>query len=268
MTKLKRVLMYLFLTIASLVSIFPFLWMIIGATNTSVDVMKGKLTIGTHLLINLTTLFETTAIKTAIINSAIITVITTLLAIFISSLAGYGFVVYQSKAREKVFSLLLLSMMIPFASIMIPLYRMFGKMNLLNSYAAVIIPSVATAFLIFFFRQNTKLFPKELLEAARVDGLNEFQIFSKIFMPTMKSTYAAAGIITFMSAWNSYLWPLVVMQTKEKTTLPLIISSLSSSYTPDYGVIMIAIVIATLPTTLIFFTMQRHFVEGMLGSVK
>lgn len=193
---------------------------------------------------------------------------TTLLAIFISSLAGYGFVVYQSKAREKLFSLLLLSMMIPFASIMIPLYRMFGKMNLLNSYAAVIIPSVATAFLIFFFRQNTKLFPKELLEAARVDGLNEFQIFSKIFMPTMKSTYAAAGIITFMSAWNSYLWPLVVMQTKEKTTLPLIISSLSSSYTPDYGVIMIAIVIATLPTTLIFFTMQRHFVEGMLGSVK
>ena len=268
MTKIKRILIYIFLIISSIVSIFPFAWMIIGATNKSVDVTKGKLTLGSSLMTNIRTLFETTNIETAIINSLIIAVLTTLLAILISSLAGYGFEIYRNKSRDKLSSILLLSMMIPFASIMIPLYRMFGQMKLLNTYVAVIIPSIATAFLIFFFRQNTKLFPKELLEAGRVDGLSEFQLFFKIYFPTMSSTYAAAGFITFMSVWNSYLWPLVVMQTKEKVTLPLIISSLSSSYTPDYGVIMVAIVIATIPTTLIFFLMQKRFVQGMLGSVK
>lgn len=268
MIKIKRALIYIFLTVVSILSVFPFLWMIIGATNTSVDVIQGKLTIGTNLINNIRTLFESTNVETAIVNSLILAITTTILAILISSAAGYGFVIYRCKIRERLFSILLLSMMIPFAALMIPLYRMFGKMNLLNSYAAVIIPSVATAFLIFFFRQNTMMFPKELIEAARIDGLNEWQVFAKIYMPTMKSTYAAAGIITFMSAWNSYLWPLVVMQTQEKATLPLVISSLSSSYTPDYGVIMVAIVIATIPTALLFFAMQKRFVEGMLGSVK
>ena len=268
MTKLKKTAIYSFLTVASLVSVFPFLWMIIGATNASVDVTSGKLTLGSNLLMNIQILFETTDIEIAIVNSLIIAIGTTLLAILISSAAGYGFVIYRSKGKEKIFSVLLLSMMIPFAAIMIPLYRMFGKFQLLNTYMAVVFPSVATAFLIFFFRQNTKLFSKELLEAARVDGLGEWGMFFKIYMPTMKSTYAAAAIITFMGAWNNYLWPLVAMQTKDKVTLPLIISNLNSSYTPDYGMIMVAILIATLPTAFIFFVMQKHFVEGMLGSVK
>lgn len=268
MNKIKSVAIYTFLSIASFVSIFPFAWMIIGATNKSVDVTKGKLTVGGELINNIKNLFATTNIENAIINSIIIAVITTVLAIFVSSLAGYGFEIYRSKKRDRLSAVLLLSMMIPFAAIMIPLYRMFGKLGLLNTYAAVIIPSIATAFLIFFFRQNTKLFPKELLEAGRVDGLSEIQLFFRIYFPTMSSTYAAAGIITFMTVWNSYLWPLVVMQTKEKVTLPLIISSLSSSYTPDYGIIMVAIVIATIPTTLLFFLMQKRFVQGMLGSVK
>lgn len=133
--------------------------MIIGATNTSVDVTKGKLTPSTHLIANIQRLFETTDIEVAIRNSFIIAIGTTLLAILISSAAGYGFFIYRSKIKEKVFSVLLLSMMIPFAAIMIPLYRMFGKLQLLNTYMAVIFPAIATAFLIFFFRQNTKLFP-------------------------------------------------------------------------------------------------------------
>jgi lactose/L-arabinose transport system permease protein len=145
---------------------------------------------------------------------------------------------------------------------------MFGQMNLLNTYTAVIMPTVATAFLIFFFRQNAMLFPREIIEAARVDGLNEIGIFVRMFIPTMKSTYAAAGIITFMTAWNNYLWPLIVIQTKDKITLPLIISNLASSYTPDYGMIMVAIILSTIPTALLFFGMQKHFVEGMVGSIK
>jgi len=268
MTKLKKGFLYLFLIIATIISIFPFIWMIIGATNTSSDVIKGKLSFGTALFDNLNILFTTTTMKSAILNSLIISIISTTIAILISSLAGYGFEIYKTKHTDVISNILLLSIMIPFAAIMIPLYRLFGRVGLTNSYFAVIAPTSATAFLIFFFRQNSKMFPRELLEAGRMDGLNEFQLFSRIYFPTMSSTYAAAGIITFMTSWNNYVWPLVILQDKDKLTLPLIISTLNSSYTPEYGVIMISIVIATIPTAIIFFLMQKHFVQGMLGSVK
>ena len=167
-------------------------------------------------------------------------------------------------------------MMVPFAVLMVPLFRLFSKFKSmgplrsigLNTNGSVIIIAIATAFLIFFFRQNTKSFPKDLIEAARIDGLGEVGIFFRIYMPTMKSTYAAATIVTFMASWNSYLWPLIALQSPEKRTLPLVISALGSSYTPDYGIIMTAVVIAILPTAIIFFLMQKHFVAGMTGSVK
>jgi lactose/L-arabinose transport system permease protein len=126
------------------------------------------------------------------------------------------------------------------------------------------------AFLLWVgcFLQNDKMFPKDMLEAGRIDGLTELGIFFKIFMPTMKTTYAAAGIITFMSSWNSYLWPLIVLQSPSQKTIPLLISNLGSGYAPDYGLIMLAIVIATLPTAIVFFVMQKRFVAGMMGSVK
>lgn len=193
-------------------------------------------------------------------NSLIIAVITTILAMLASSLAGYAFEVYRTKARERIFNFILLSMMVPFAALIVPLFRMFTKFKSvgilksvsINTHGSVIIISIATAFLIFFFRQNTKTFPKELIEAARIDGLGELGIFFKIYMPTMKSTYAAAIIVTFMGSWNNYLWPLIALQSPEKRTLPVIISALGSSYTPDYGMIMTAVVLATLPTALIF----------------
>lgn len=268
MSKIKVVFMHIFISIVALFSIFPFLWMILSATNKSVDISKGKLTFGSSLVDNFNTLVNTTNIIEAFGNSLQIALITTLLAIIVSSAAAYAFVIYSDKVKDVIFNILLLSMMIPFAAILIPLYRLFGDMNLLNSFVAVILPSVATAFLIFFFRQNTKAFPKELLEAGRVDGVSELNLFFRIFVPTMKSTYAAAGIITFMTSWNNYMWPLIALQENSKKTLPLIISNLNSSYTPDYGVIMLAIVLTTIPTMIVFFVMQKSFVEGMLGSVK
>ncbi len=267
---------YLFLSIAAFISIFPFFWMIISATNKSVDVTRGKLTFGSNLLVNLSNLLSSDlGFVRSLGNSAIIAIITTVLALIVSSIAGYGFEIFRTPARDKVFTVLLLSMMVPFSALMIPLYKLFASLNGtplkfmgLNSYLAVLLPSISTAFLIFFFRQNTKSFPKDILEAARIDGLGEFAIFFKMYMPTMKTTYAAGAIITFMNSWNNYLWPLLVLQSPEKRTVPLILSTLGSSYSPDYGLIMIAIVIATLPTAIVFFTMQKHFVAGMLGSVK
>jgi lactose/L-arabinose transport system permease protein len=163
-------------------------------------------------------------------------------------------------------------MMVPFSAMMIPLYRMFSKLSGtpfgINTIFAVIVPSVSTAFLIFFFRQNMKSFPISLVEAARIDGLGEVAIFTKIYMPTAKNSYAAAAIITFMGSWNGYLWPLVVLQSPEKRTVPLVLSAMGASYTPDYGMMMTGIVITTLPIAMLFFVMQKQFVQGMLGSVK
>ncbi|OIJ17461.1 lactose ABC transporter permease [Anaerobacillus alkalilacustris] len=274
MAKLKRVFIYVFLTGAAIVSIFPFLWMIVSATNKSVDVTKGRLLPGAHLFENFQNLIETVNLVPSLINSAKISISTTVLSLLIASLAGYGFEIYRSKAKDVVFNILLLSMMIPFAALMVPLFRMFAGFSQvvpfigINTLSAVVLPTLTTAFLIFFFRQSTKMFPKELLEAGRIDGLTEIGVFFRIYVPTMKTTYAAAAIITFMASWNNYLWPLVVLQSTDKMTIPLLISNLGSSYAPDFGVIMTAIVIATLPTALIFFIMQKHFVAGMMGSIK
>jgi lactose/L-arabinose transport system permease protein len=271
---IKKVFSYGFLAGCAIVSVFPFLWMIVSATNKSVDVTKGRLLPGSHFMENLHNLLDTVDLVPALMNSAKISVTTTVLSLLIASLAGYGFEIYQSKAKDMVFNFLLLSMMIPFAALMVPLFRMFGMISQsvpvlgIDTFASVILPTVTTAFLIFFFRQSTKMFPKDILEAGRIDGLTELGCFFRIYLPTMKTTYAAGAIITFMASWNSYLWPLVVLQSPEHQTIPLLISVLGSSYSPDFGMIMTAIVIATLPAALIFFIMQKHFVAGMMGSVK
>ncbi|MGX7075246.1 MULTISPECIES: carbohydrate ABC transporter permease [Globicatella] len=270
----NKIFIYIFLLMMSIVFVFPFYFMIISATNASVDVTSGSLLPGKELLNNLKNLFEQTDMVTALKNSAIIAVSQTVLALIISSIAGYAFEVYRSKWTDIVFNIILMSMMIPFAALMIPLFKFFGRLSTINpmigfnTYASAYLPYIATAFLIFYFRQNTKMFQQELLEAGRIDGLSEIGLFFRIYMPTMKNTYAAAAIITFMNAWNNYLWPLVTLQTNEMRTVPLLLSNLGSSYAPDYGLMMIAILIATIPTLIIFFVLQKYFVAGMLGAVK
>ncbi|WP_026792874.1 carbohydrate ABC transporter permease [Pleomorphomonas oryzae] len=266
--RIASVVVYIFLAVMAFLSIFPFLWMVIGATNTTSDIVKGKMTFGEAVVANATTFFTQVNAPLIFWNSAKITIIATVLTLLISSLAGYGFEIFSSRFREKLYTLMLLSLMIPFAALMIPLFMLMGKFGLINTHIAVVLPTVASAFIIFYFRQSTKAFPHELRDAARVDGLKEWQIFFLIYMPVMRSTYAAAFIIVFMTAWNSYLWPLIVLQSNETKTITLVISSLGSAYYPDYGVVMIGTVLATIPTLFVFFAMQRQFVEGMLGSVK
>lgn len=277
---------YTVLIIATVISLFPFVWMLIATTNTTVEINSGTMIPGSSLMTNLEHLFDPElGFARAIGNSAIIALITTFFALLISSAAGYGFEIFQSKKRDFVFYLLLISMMVPFCALMIPLYRLFGTFGSvafddagnpaapwkwlgLDSYFAVIMPLVATAFLIFLFRQNTKAFPKDILEAARIDGLSEIAIFFKVYIPVMRPTYAAAAIITFMNSWNNFLWPLVALQSPEMRTVPLVLSTMGSSYTPDYGMIMCGVFIATVPTAAIFFFMQKYFVAGMVGAVK
>lgn len=268
--KLNRVnpFVYIFLIVASLLSIFPLLWMLIAATNKSVDVIAGTLLPGTNFIENYKALIAGTNLWEAMWNSFKYAAVQTILSLIVCSLAGYGFEVYHSRGKDGVFGVILLSMMVPFASIMIPLFQLCSDLGLLSSVPGFILPSLATPFLIMLFRQNARSFPHEMIEAARMDGLNEVRIFIQMFMPTMKSTYAAAMTIVFMNAWNSYLWPKVVMLDNASITMPMLIAGLKSGYLTDYGVLMLAVLFCTLPTVVIFFALQKQFTEGITGVSK
>lgn len=223
---------------------------------------------GTALFDNFKQLVEVTNIGQALWNSFRNAACLTIISLLICSLAGYAFEVFHDKWKDGVMKVIMLSMMVPFAATMIPLFTWFGKMNLVNTTAGFMLPTVATAFLIFLFRQSARSFPYEIVEAARMEGMSEVQIFTRIFMPIMKPTYAAGITVTFMSAWNSYLWPLIILQDKSSQTMPMLISNLISGYTIDYGVLMLAVTISTLPTIIIFFVLQKNFAEGITGAVK
>lgn len=151
---------------------------------------------------------------------------------------------------------------------MIPLFKMISKMRLLNTVWAFILPAISTPFLIMMFRQNSRNFPVDIMEAARIDGLSEFKIFFKMYMPIMRSTYAAAAVITFMNAWNAYLWPKVVMTDNSAQTMPMLIANVAAGYTIDYGVLMMGVLFCSIPTMIIFFVLQKQFAEGITGAVK
>lgn len=265
---LSSVFTYAFLGIMAFLSIFPFIWMIMGATNNSNDIVTGKIGIGSALIDNIRAFTAAVDVPLVFWNSVKIALISTALTLVVASLAGYGFEVFRSKYRERVYNGILLTLMVPFAALMIPLFIMMGKLGLIDTHWAVILPTIGSAFVIFYFRQSTKAFPSELRDAARVDGLKEWQIFLLIYVPVMRSTYAAAFIIVFMASWNNYLWPLIVLQSNEMKTITLVVSSLASAYYPDFGAVMVSAILATLPTLLVFFVMQRQFVQGMIGSVK
>ncbi|MGL5434046.1 MAG: carbohydrate ABC transporter permease [Lachnospiraceae bacterium] len=259
---------YTFLMVVSLLSIFPMLWMVIAATNKSVDVIAGRLTIGGSLMENYQNLIQNQNIWRFFFNSARYAVLTTILALLVCSMAGYAFEIFHDKAKDILFMLILLTMMLPFVALMVPLFQMFSRTKLLNTIIGFILPSISTPFLIMMFRQSARSFPREIIEAARIEGLNEFQIFFRMFIPTMKSTYAAGATITFMNAWNNYMWPKVIMTKNDAQTMPMMISNLTSGYHTDYGMLMLAVLITTLPTAMIFFVLQKYFAEGITGSVK
>lgn len=268
MNKRRNAVQYIVLILFSLFSVFPLYWMIISATNRSVDVTRGTLLPGLYLIENWKTLLASQNVAAAMLNSFRYSIVLTLLSLFLCSLAGYGFEVFYTKGKDRLFSVILLAMMVPQAATMIPLFQMFSKAGLLNTTAGFILPSLSTPFLIMLFRQSARSFPMEMIEAARLDGLSEFSIFTKMFFPTMRSTYAAAMTITFMNAWNSYLWPKVIMTNGKSLTMPMLIANLKAGYVTDYGCLMLGVTLCCLPTIVIFFLLQKSFANGITGAIK
>lgn len=266
--KVKRILQYSFLTIVSILSVFPLFWMIISSTNKSIDVVRGTLLPGTYLVENFKNLLASHNMASAMVNSFKYSILLTLISLIICSIAGYGFEIYHDRWKDFTFSVLLLAMMVPFAATMIPLFQAFSKAKLLNTTAGFILPTISTPFMIMLFRQSARSFPHDIIEAARLDGLNEIGIFIRMFFPTMRSTYAAAMSIVFMNAWNSYLWPKVIMTEADSITMPMLVANITEGYVTDYGMLMMAVVLCTLPTVIVFFLLQKNFAEGITGAVK
>lgn len=266
--KIKLFFTYVFLILMSVLSVFPLVWMIIAATNKSVDVIGGKLTFGTYLMENYRNLVAQQPLWTNFWNSCKYTVLVTVFALVVSSLAGYAFEIYRDKNKEKIYAIVLMSMMIPFVALMVPLFRMYSNLGLLDTAIGFMLPSLATPLLIMMFRTNAKAFPVDIIEAARIDGLSEFGIYLKMYIPSMKSIFAAAGVVTFMNAWNNFLWAKVIMSDNSTQTMPMLISNLTAGYVTDYGMVMLAVLITTIPTAIVFFALQKNFVEGITGSVK
>ena len=266
---------YIFLIIVSFISVFPIFWMVTAATNTTVDIARGKMWFGSYAIQNFQALVEAgasqgagTSLARFMGNSFVYAAVQTVLCIFICSLAGYGFELYHDKGKDRLFGILLLAMMVPGVATLIPLFTMVSKLKLLNTVAAFILPAISTPFMIMMFRQNSRNFPVDIMEAARIDGLSEWAIFFRMYMPIMKSTYAAAAVITFMNAWNAYMWPRAVMTKNSAQTMQILLTNLSNGYVIDYGLLMMAVLFCSIPTMAIFFILQKQFAEGITGAVK
>lgn len=268
MRKMKNMGAHIVLIIASLISVFPLYWMISASTNNSTDILGGRLIPGTNLLYNIQKLCEQQNVVRAFGNSLFYSCILSVLSLIVCSIAGYGFEVYHNKVKDGLMSVLLLAMMVPFAATMIPLFKMFTGFKLQSTWIAYVLPTISTPFLIMLFRQSARSFPMEIIEAARIDGLSELRIFVTMFIPTMKSTYAAAMTVTFMNAWNNYLWPKVIMMSGTSQTMPMLVANLSVGYSIDYGVLMLGVLICSLPTGILFLILQRSFASGIVGAVK
>lgn len=266
--RIKQTFVYLFLILVSFISIFPLYWSFISAFNNTEQILGGHMLPSTHFMENLQHLLEQQNVGRAMRNSLVNSLLQTLLALLVSSVAGYGFEVYHDKAKDWVMKILMLAMMVPFVAVLVPMFQLFSNLKLLNTAAGFVLPGIATPFLIMFFRNSTRSFPRDIIEAARIDGLNEVQIFFRMFVPTMRPTYAAAATITFMNSWNAYLWPKVIMQTNESTTMPMLVANLMGGYVIDFGVVMMGVTICSLPTIIIFFILQKSFTEAIAGSVK
>ena len=218
---------------------------------------------------NYVKLFGETLFVRWFFNTAFVAISRTLLSIFLCTLAGFAFAKYEFPFKRVLFMIVLASFTIPFEVLLVPLYKMVITWGWMNSYTVMIVPFAASAFGIFLARQYALAIPTELLEAARIDGANEFTIFLRIAFPNLKPSLAVMGIIFFQGAWNDFLWPSIVLNDSKMYLINLALPSLRGPYGDQYGLVLAGGVLAVLPMIIMFFTMQRYFIEGiMAGALK
>lgn len=202
-------------------------------------------------------------------SSAIIMFIQTVIGLFFGSLVGYGLAMYDFKGKNLIFTIVLVVMMIPFEILLLPLYRMLIRIRLTDTYFGVVLPYLVPPFMVFFFRQYVLGLPKELLEAGRIDGCTDYGVFFRIMVPIMIPAFGAMTILSCMNSWNNLLWPLIVLSTNEKFTIPIGMGTTITPYGNAFDVLMPGAVMAVVPIVILYLFAQKTFIAGLTaGSVK
>lgn len=255
----------------ALVALFPLLWML------SASLMRpGESSALPPPLLpehpgwgNYEALFVRAGMGRYLFNSFVVATSITVLSLACNLMAGYAFAKLRFRGRERLFQGLLGMLVIPAQVAMLPLFLMLKYLGLVNSYAAVIVPAMATAFGIFLVRQYARSIPDELMEAARIDGAGEWRIFAQIVLPLLKPIMVTLAIYTFLTAWNDFMWPLIALTGQEHYTLPIGLASLAREHAQDSELMMAGSVVTVIPVLVLFLAMQRYYIEGLLlGSVK
>lgn len=267
---LSPVFIYTVLIIGLVVFSLPYVYMIISSTQTNDVILGTKLNFkfGPHFLNNLKEVQDKYEYTRVLMNSAIITVVGTILSTFITTLAGYVMAKYKFKGSNFIFNLVMISRMVPGLALLIPTFYILSKLGLTNTFTGVIVPSLASTTSVFMMRQYAKQFPTELMEAARIDGAGEWTIFWKIAVPVLIPSIITTALLTFMGYWNSYLFPLVILSDSKKFTVPLVIQNMTqNNYDPlNYGALMALLATSVLPVVLIYMWLQTKFKSNGLDS--
>jgi multiple sugar transport system permease protein len=262
-----QVIAYLILLLGITFTLIPFLWMLGTSFKSATEIVRLPPTLipETFTLRSYQTIFNDPRVPLArfYLNSIIVSFSIVSMVLFTSSLAGFVFSKYQFFGKNLWFTLILASMMIPFQVTMIPLYLILVRLGITDSLLGLIVPGATSAFGIFLMRQFIDGIPSELIDAARIDGASEFGIYSRIILPQMGAALATLGIFQFMGTWNDYLWPLIVITTTERRTLPIMLTWYNSQHGSRADLTMAASVLVILPILVIYFLFQRWIVRGI-----
>lgn len=268
----KKISLYTVLCMIALIMLIPFYMMFVMSTLSTNEIYAFPpiLTFGNNLITNFKNMTAAVNIPRAFFNSCFVTILHTVLVLLFCSIGGYAFSVYDFPGKNKLFSILLITMMIPSTAGIIPWFIMMSKFGWINSYSALIIPGCANAFGIFWMRQYCRNnVPKSLMEAARIDGCSEWTIFFRVIAPILKPAYASLGIMEFVNVWNEFMQSLLILRKEKLYTLPLLIRSMMTDRGNDYGAIMLASTCAVLPLLICFLCASKYFMDGLTaGAIK
>lgn len=263
--------LHLALVAGGILTLFPLLWMVSASFMASGEAT----TFPPHLVPHAPTLgqyralFVRLSIGRAFFSSAVIAGAVTLLSLVVNSMAGYAFAKLRFGGRERLFGFLLSALVVPAQLGMLPLFLLMKSLHLVNTYWGAILPSVASVLGIFLVRQFMLALPQELIEAARIEGAGEFRIYWSLVLPLARPVLATLAILTFLTTWNDFMWPLIVLSDQRRYTLPVAMASLVGEHALDVELMMAGAVLTVLPVLALFLALQRQYVAGiMAGSVK
>lgn len=250
--------------VGAAVMMFPFLWTVITSITPSGSLAAGpSLVVKDPTLAAYTTLFERLPMARIVLNSALVAVASTALQLVTGSMAGYAFARLEFRGKPVVFALYLATMMIPLQVLVVPLFIQFRDWSLHDTMFALIAPTAASAFGVFLLRQAIQSVPRELDEAATIDGAGHLRIFTQVIIPLIRPALATVGIFAFMASWNSFLWPLVIIRSPEFQTLPIGLAALHGQFTTAWDIVMAGSVVSIVPIALVYLFAQRHIIAGV-----